>query len=127
MISYIEILLIIFLIVLAVALAVAVYRPKEENVPPIVISNSNKPGKRKNQRVKPYRKWEKKMNQKKGKNAMLKAEYVFLPISEANSLMIYDNSREEMKLLDLILDAKLSGTDFIKLDRTTYEILKSRI
>ena len=76
MISYIEILLIIFLIVLAVALAVAVYRPKEENVPPIVIPNSNKPGKRKNQRVKPYRKWEKKMNQKKGKNTMLKAEYV---------------------------------------------------
>ncbi len=127
MISNIEILLIVFLIALAVALAVAVYRPKEDNAPPIVIPDSNKPGKRRQQRVKPYRKWEKKMNQKKGKNAMLKAEYVFLSVSEANSLMIYDNSREEMKLLDLILDAKLNGTDIIKLDRTTYEILKSRV
>lgn len=127
MISYIEILLIVFLIALAVTLAVAVYRPKEDNTPPIVIPDPNKPGKRRQQRVKPYRKWEKKMNHKKGKNAMLKAECVFLSISEANSLMLYDNSREEMKLLDLILDAKLSGTDIIKLDRTTYEILKSRV
>lgn len=120
-------LLIVFLIAFIVALVVAVFRPKEDNAPPIVIPDSNKPGKRRKQRVKPYRKWEKKMNRKKGENAMLKAEYVFLSISEANSLMIYDHSREEMKLLDLILDAKLDGTDVIKLDRTTYEILKSRV
>ena len=120
-------LLIVFLIAFIVALLIAVFRPKEDNATPIVIPNSNKPGKRRQQRVKPYRKWEKKMNQKKGKNAILQAEYVFLSISEANSLMIYDHSREEMKLLDLILDAMLDGKDIIKLDRTTYEILKSRV
>lgn len=119
-------LLIVFLIALVVALAIAVYKPKEDNEP-IIIPDSNKPGKRRKQRVKSYKKWEKKMEQKKRKNAMLEAEYIFLSISEANSLMIYDNSRAEMKLLDLILDAKLNGTDIIKLDRTTYQILKSRV
>lgn len=56
---------------------------------------------------------------------MLKANYVFLSIDEANDLFTYNHSADEMKLLDVILDATLDGKDYVQIDRPLYERMKS--
>ncbi len=56
---------------------------------------------------------------------MLKANYVLLSIDEANDLFTYNHSADEMKLLDVILDATLNGQDYVQIDRPLYERMKS--
>lgn len=76
-------------------------------------------------KVQSYEKWEKKVQKKKAKTAMEIADYIYLSIEDANELFIHNSSADEMKLLDIILDAKLDGRESIKIDRTLYERLKS--
>lgn len=83
--------------------------------------------KSKKSKVRSYHKYQKKVNQRKGKDAMLRANSVFLSIAEANSLFVHDGSSDEMCLLDLILEAKLSGQEHIKIDRLLYERMKTKI
>ena len=53
------------------------------------------------------------------------ANYTYLSIDDANELFVHNSSADEMKLLDIILDAKLDGRESIKIDRALYERLKS--
>lgn len=84
-------------------------------------SKSNKV--RKIPKVQSYEKWEKKVKKKKGKNAITNSLYIFLSIEEAEKLMTHDQSKDDMRVLDLILDAKLDGLNHIKLEREVYERL----
>lgn len=119
----IKILLIIFAIAFIITILIHANKPKdkdEHNVskpPPVV--------KPKKQRVQSYEKWEKKVQKKKAKTAMDMANYTYLSIDDANELFVHNSSADEMKLLDIILDAKLDGRESIKIDRALYERLKS--
>lgn len=76
--------------------------------------------KRKRKRKPKVQSWEKQQKQiwkAKARSAMLKANYAFLSIDEANDLFTYNHSTDEMKLLDVILDAKLNGQAYVKIDR----------
>lgn len=84
--------------------------------------------KRKWKRKPKVQSWEKQQKQiwkAKARSAMLKANYAFLSIDEANDLFTYNHSTDEMKLLDVILDAKLNGQAYVKIDRPLYERMKS--
>lgn len=84
--------------------------------------------KRKRKRKPKMQSWEKQQKQiwkAKARSAMLKANYAFLSIDEANDLFTYNHSTDEMKLLDVILDAKLNGQAYVKIDRPLYERMKS--
>lgn len=84
--------------------------------------------KRKRKRKPKVQSWEKQQKQiwkAKARSAMLKANYAFLSIDEANYLFTYNHSTDEMKLLDVILDAKLNGQAYVKIDRPLYERMKS--
>lgn len=84
--------------------------------------------KRKRKRKPKVQSWEKQQKQiwkAKARSAMLKANYAFLSIDEANDLFTYNHSTDEMKLLDVILDAKLNGQAYVKIDRPLYERMKS--
>ena len=84
--------------------------------------------KRKRKRKPKVQSWEKQQKQiwkAKARSAMLKANYAFLSIDEANGLFTYNHSTDEMKLLDVILDAKLNGQAYVKIDRPLYERMKS--
>lgn len=84
--------------------------------------------KRKRKRKPKVQSWEKQQKQiwkAKARSAMLKANYAFLSIDEANNLFTYNHSTDEMKLLDVILDAKLNGQAYVKIDRPLYERMKS--
>lgn len=84
--------------------------------------------KRKRKRKPNVQSWEKQQKQiwkAKARSAMLKANYAFLSIDEANDLFTYNHSTDEMKLLDVILDAKLNGQAYVKIDRPLYERMKS--
>lgn len=84
--------------------------------------------KRKRKRKPKVQSWEKQQKQiwkDKARSAMLKANYAFLSIDEANDLFTYNHSTDEMKLLDVILDAKLNGQAYVKIDRPLYERMKS--
>lgn len=86
------------------------------------------PTKRKRKRKPKVQSWEKQQKQiwkAKARSAMLKANYAFLSIDEANDLFTYNHSTDEMKLLDVILDAKLNGQAYVKIDRPLYERMKS--
>lgn len=83
---------------------------------------------RKRKRKPKVQSWEKQQKQiwkAKARSAMLKANYAFLSIDEANDLFTYNHSTDEMKLLDVILDAKLNGQAYVKIDRPLYERMKS--
>lgn len=84
--------------------------------------------KRKRKRKPKVQSWEKQQKQiwkAKARSAMLKANYAFLSIDEANDLFTYNHSTDEMKLLDVILDAKLNGQAYVKIDHPLYERMKS--
>lgn len=84
--------------------------------------------KKKRKRKPKVQSWEKQQKQiwkAKARSAMLKANYAFLSIDEANDLFTYNHSTDEMKLLDVILDAKLNGQAYVKIDRPLYERMKS--
>lgn len=84
--------------------------------------------KRKRKRKPKVQSWKKQQKQiwkAKARSAMLKANYAFLSIDEANDLFTYNHSTDEMKLLDVILDAKLNGQAYVKIDRPLYERMKS--
>lgn len=84
--------------------------------------------KRKRKRKPKVQSWEKQQKQiwkAKARSAMLKANDAFLSIDEANDLFTYNHSTDEMKLLDVILDAKLNGQAYVKIDRPLYERMKS--
>lgn len=84
--------------------------------------------KRKRKRKPKVQSWEKQQKQiwkAKARSAMLKANCAFLSIDEANDLFTYNHSTDEMKLLDVILDAKLNGQAYVKIDRPLYERMKS--
>lgn len=84
--------------------------------------------KRKRKRKPKVQSWEKQQKQiwkAKARSAMLKANHAFLSIDEANDLFTYNHSTDEMKLLDVILDAKLNGQAYVKIDRPLYERMKS--
>lgn len=84
--------------------------------------------KRKRKRKPKVQSWEKQQKQiwkAKARSAMLKTNYAFLSIDEANDLFTYNHSTDEMKLLDVILDAKLNGQAYVKIDRPLYERMKS--
>ncbi len=84
--------------------------------------------KRKRKRKPKVQSWEKQQKQilkAKARSAMLKANYAFLSIDEANDLFTYNHSTDEMKLFDVILDAKLNGQAYVKIDRPLYERMKS--
>lgn len=84
--------------------------------------------KRKRKRKPKVQSWEKQQKQiwkAKARSVMLKANYAFLSIDEANDLFTYNHSTDEMKLLDVILDAKLNGQAYVKIDRPLYERMKS--
>ena len=84
--------------------------------------------KRKRKRKPKVQSWEKQQKQiwkAKARSAMLKANYAFLSIDDANDLFTYNHSTDEMKLLDVILDAKLNGQAYVKIDRPLYERMKS--
>lgn len=84
--------------------------------------------KRKRKRKPKVQSWEKQQKQiwkAKARSAMLKANYAFLSIDEASDLFTYNHSTDEMKLLDVILDAKLNGQAYVKIDRPLYERMKS--
>ena len=40
-------------------------------------------------------------------------------------LFTYNHSADEMKLLDVVLDATLDGKDYVQIDRSLYERMKS--
>lgn len=84
--------------------------------------------KRKRKRKPKVQSWEKQQKQilkAKARSAMLKANYAFLSIDEANDLFTYNHSTDEMKLFDVILDAKLNEQAYVKIDRPLYERMKS--
>lgn len=84
--------------------------------------------KRKRKRKPKAQSWEKqqkKVWKAKARSAMLKANFVFLSIDEVNDLFTYNHSADEMKLLDVILDATLDGKDYVQIDRSLYERMKS--
>lgn len=84
--------------------------------------------KRKRKRKPKVQSWEKQQKQiwkAQARSAMLKANYAFLSIDEANDLFTYNHSTDEMKLLNVILDAKLNGQAYVKIDRPLYERMKS--
>lgn len=86
------------------------------------------PTKRKRKRKSKVQSWQKQQKQilkAKARSAMLKANYVFLSIDEANDLFTYNHSADEMKLLDVVLDATLDGKDYVQIDRSLYERMKS--
>lgn len=71
-------------------------------------------------KVQSWEKQQKKVWKAKARSAMLKANYVVLSIDEANDLFTYNHSADEMKLLDVILDATLDGKDYVQIDRSLY-------
>lgn len=86
------------------------------------------PTKRKRKRKSKVQSWQKQQKQiwkAKARSAMLKTNYVFLSIDEANDLLTYNHSADEMKLLDVVLDATLDGKDYVQIDRSLYERMKS--
>lgn len=88
---------------------------------------TGQPTKRKRKRKPKVQSWEKqqkKVWKAKARSAMLKANYAFLSIDEANDLFTYNHSTDEMKLFDVILDAKLNGQAYVKIDRPLYERMK---
>lgn len=118
-------LLIVFAIFFVIALLIHANKPKEKNGEHYVPKNPPPVVKPKKQRVQSYEKWEKKVQKKKAKIAMDMANYTYLSIDDANELFVHNSSADEMKLLDIILDAKLDGRESIKIDRALYERLKS--
>lgn len=114
-------LLIVFAIALVIVLLINANKSKDKDDPNKEPTEPIKPHKQRTQKVKPYRKLEKKMQQKAGKQAMEEAEYIHLTIEEANNLFLHNSSADEMKLLDIILDAKLDGVDTVKVDRCLYD------
>lgn len=89
---------------------------------------TGQPTKRKRKRKPKAQSWKKQQKaiwKAKARSAMLKANYVFLSIDEANGLFTYNHSADEKKLLDVILDATLNGQAYVKIDRPLYERMKS--
>jgi hypothetical protein len=89
---------------------------------------TGQPTKRKRKRKPKVQSWEKqqkKVWKAKARSAMFKASYVLLSKEEANDLFTYNHSADEMKLLDVILDATLDGKDYVQIDRPLYERMKS--
>lgn len=89
---------------------------------------TGQPTKRKRKRKPKVQSWEKqqkKVWKAKTRSAMFKASYVLLSKEEANDLFTYNHSTDEMKLFDVILDAKLNGQAYVKIDRPLYERMKS--
>lgn len=115
------VLITIFVVGLFVALS---KRPNDKNP---IQEHTATPPKRKLPKVRSYSKYQKKVNQRKGKIAMFRANNVLLTIDEANSFLTHDGTPDEMRLLDLILDAKLSGDEHIIIDRPLYDRLKNKI
>lgn len=115
-------LIIVFILCFIIAVIIAVTKRKADE---IIIEPQIKPTqKRKNRKVQSYIKYEKKVQQKKGKLAMDRLDNITLSIEEANELFIYNNTTDESTLLDAIIEAKLNGSNFIKLDRYLYDRLK---
>lgn len=110
------------IVIFALGLIVALFKSPKDNA----ISNNDtaSPPKRKKQKVQPYHKYQKKVNQRKAKAAMFQANNAVLDLDEANSLLAHNGSDDEMHLLDLILDAKLDGRKHIVVERSLYERLK---
>lgn len=81
--------------------------------------------KKRNPKVQSWHKYQKKAWKAKAHSATFKAQFVVLSIDEANELFVYNHSEDEMMLIDVILDAKLNGTNFVKIDRSLYERMKS--
>ncbi len=89
---------------------------------------TGKQTKRKRKRKPKVQSWEKQQKQiwkAKARTAMWKANNVTLSREEANDLFTHNHSTDEMKLLDVILDATLNGKDYIVIDRSLYERMKS--
>lgn len=115
-------LIIVFILCFIIAVIIAATKRKADE---IIIEPQIKPTqKRKNRKVQSYRKYEKKVQQKKGKLAMDRLDNITLSIEEANELFIYNNTTDESTLLDAIIEAKLNGSNFITLDRHLYDRLK---
>ena len=121
----IKFLLIAFSIAFVIALLIHANKPKDKDEQNHALKNFPPVVKAKKQRVQSYEKWEKKVQKKKAKTAMDRADYIYLSIEDANELFIHNSSADEMKLLDIILDAKLDGRENIKIDRALYERLRS--
>ena len=118
-------LLIAFSIAFVIALLIHANKPKDKNEQNHAPKNPPPVVKPKRQRVQSYEKWEKKVQKKKAEIAINRANYIYLSIEDANELFIHNSSADEMKLLDIILDAKLDGRESIKIDRALYERLRS--
>ncbi len=89
---------------------------------------TGKQAKRKRKRKPKVQSWKKQQKQiwkAKARTAMWKANNVTLSREEANDLFTHNHSADEMKLLDVILDATLNGNDYIVIDRSLYERMKS--
>lgn len=101
---------------------------KRQTANNVIYQPTGQTTKRKRKRKPKVQSWEKQQKQiwkAKARSAMLKANYAFLSIDEANDLFTYNHSTDEMKLLDVILDAKLNGQAYVKIDRPLYERMKS--
>lgn len=118
-------LFIAFAIAFVIALLIHANKPKDKDEQNHAPKNPPPAVKPQKQRVQSYEKWEKKVRKKKAKTTMDMANYTYLSIDEANELFVHNSSTDEMKLLDIILDAKLDGSESIKIDRALYERLKS--
>ncbi len=119
----IKFLLIVFAVAFVIALLIHANKQKDKVVQYNPPQEPAKPQKQRMKKVKPYRKWEKKMQHKAGKRAMEKAEFVHLTIEEASDLFLNNSSADEMRLLDIMLEAKLDGVDTVKVDRHLYNKL----
>ncbi len=53
-------------------------------------------------------------------------QQINVPISQAIKLFTHDNSADEQKLLDMVLEAKLDGKNFIIMDQRLYQRLKTK-
>lgn len=113
------------IVVFCIGLIAALSKQRKCNIP--TREYSDKSTIRKTPQVQPYSKYQKKVNRRKGKAAMFRANNLFLSIDEANSLLSHDGTSDEMMLLDLILDAKLNGQKNIIIDRLLYDRLKNKI
>lgn len=101
---------------------------KRQTANDVMYHPTGKPTKKKRKRKPKVQSWEKqqkKVWKAKARSAMLKANYVLLSIDDANDLFTYNHSADEMKMLDVILDAKLNGQAYVKIDRPLYERMKS--
>ncbi len=114
---------ILFATILVITILVSTNNPGDKKVQYNEPTKPVKPQKQRIKKVKSVRKWQKKMQHKAGKKAMEKVDFVYLTIEESNAIFQYNSSSDEIKLLDIMLEAKLEGIDIIKVDRNLYNRL----